>query len=81
VRLAGLLNVDQSTISRLAAGDGAPLRRPMWPASHDCEVAAIGGMYNWGVGAVAGLNSIATCTVRGAISFNRPTHLPPIAGA
>src|SRR6266567_4256212 len=39
------------------------------------------GMKNWIGTAVAGLNSSATCTVRGAISFNSSTHLPPSAGS
>src|SRR5215472_14530984 len=39
------------------------------------------GMKNWSGTAVAGLNSSAMRTVRGAISFNSSTHLPPCAGA
>src|SRR6516164_7644966 len=39
------------------------------------------GMKNWIGTAVAGLNSKATRTVRGAISFNSSTHLPPTAGS
>src|SRR5690348_8675895 len=39
------------------------------------------GVKNWIGTAVAGLNSKATRTVRGAISFNSCTHLPPTAGS
>src|ERR1700730_5950966 len=39
------------------------------------------GMKYWGDTAVAGLNSNATRTVRGAISFNSCTHFPPSAGS
>src|SRR6516162_10853498 len=38
------------------------------------------GMKNWSGTAVAGLNSSAMRTVRGAISFTSSTHLPPCAG-
>src|SRR6516165_6496191 len=39
------------------------------------------GMKYWIGTVVAGLNSNATRTVRGAISFNSSTHLPPSAGS
>src|SRR4249920_183111 len=39
------------------------------------------GMKYWSGTAVAGLNSNATRTVRGAISFNSCTHFPPSAGS
>src|ERR1700730_7926375 len=35
---------------------------------------------NWGDAAVAGFNRSATRTMRGAISFNSPIHLPQTAG-
>src|SRR5215469_6042938 len=38
------------------------------------------GRKNWSGTAVAGLNSSAMRTVRGAISFNSSTHLPPCSG-
>src|ERR1700740_963144 len=39
------------------------------------------GMKNWIGTVVSGLKRSATCTVRGAISFNSCTHLPPAAGS
>jgi hypothetical protein len=39
------------------------------------------GMKYWIGTVVDGLNSNATRTVRGAISFNSSTHLPPSAGS
>src|SRR5215469_16418152 len=39
------------------------------------------GMKNWTGTTVAGLNSNATRTVRGAICFNSSTHFPPSAGS
>src|SRR6516165_11544481 len=39
------------------------------------------GMKYWIGTVVAGLNSNATRRVRGAISFNSSTHLPPSAGS
>ena len=42
----------------------------------------LGGiMKNWSGTVVAGLKRSATCTVRGAISFNSSTHLPPSVGS
>src|SRR5215813_5534421 len=45
----------------------------------DDAAAWMEGIKDWRDATVAGLNRRATRTVRGAISFNRSTHLPPCA--